>query len=272
MRFIKAVHCSVMCAALLAGCGKTPVKPAEPIADQAPVIRTFDFEAVQKRPIKREEFGPNPNLQAGHAVPEAAVAEYRFALEAVRGGNQDLAEQQFKEMLDKYPELSGPAYNLAVLKKQQGDVEQANQYLDMALTRNYANFDARNMKALILREQGEFDQAEQVYLDIIRSWGGYAPAYRNIGILYDLYLGRTAEALVYYRQYNYMLDEPEPQVTGWIVDIERRLGIPPLSFDEPVEEEVPVEAVDDMTDSPVEADVTEESAGNEEVSVDENNE
>ena len=208
---------------LLAACGGQQAR--EPLPSMQPEIRQFDFEAAAKKPIPADAFGANPYLQTATVVPEAAITEYRFAVEALRGGNQDLAEQQLLEMIERYPELSGPAYNLAVLKKQQGDTEAANEYLDIALNRNYANFDARNMKALMLREAGDFDQAEQMYQDIIRSWGGYKPAYRNLGILYDLYMGRAEDALVYYRQYNYMLEEPDPQVEGWIVDIERRYGV-----------------------------------------------
>lgn len=263
MPFIKPAGfiAALTCALLLTACSKAPVKKQDHLANQAeaPVVRNFDFSQAAKRPMKAEEFGPNPYLQTETAVPDVALREYRFAIEAVRGGNQDLAEQQLKEMLEKYPSLSGPAYNLAVLKKKQGKNEEASSYLDIALNRNYSNFDARNLKGVLLREQGEFDQAEQVYLDIINSWGGYAPAYRNLGVLYDLYMGRVDEALVYYRQYNYMIAEPDPQVSGWIVDIERRYGIPPLNFDAPVEQE----AVDDNVEFSDDADMQLEAEGDE---------
>jgi tetratricopeptide (TPR) repeat protein len=220
--------CALFLVVLLVACGQsTPVK--NQIAEQDFEIKSFSFDAIKKQPISKREFGPSPYMQSAAEVPSSALNEYRFAIEALRGGNQDLGEQQLKEMLEKYPDLSGPAYNLAVLNKEQGNLEQAEAYLDRALTINSANYDARNLQATLLREKGEFDQAEQAYLGILKSWGGYEPAYRNVGVLYDLYLGRAEDALVYYRQYNHMLDEPDPQVNGWIVDIERRYGIAPLS-------------------------------------------
>src|SRR5690554_7221467 len=219
---------------VLVACSGTPTKKLDPGQEgQASRVASFDFNRAKQRPYKAIEFGENPNSSI--LIVDSARQEFRFAVEALRGGNQDLAEQQLKEMLQRYPELSGPAYNLAVLKKQQGDLEQASYYLEIAVQRNAHNFDALNLQAQILREQGEFDRAEQRYLSIINAWGGYAPAYRNLGVLYDLYMGRTEEALVYYRQYNYMLAEPDPQVNGWIIDTERRLGVPPLSFDAPEE-------------------------------------
>lgn len=222
---------------VLVACSGTPTKKLDPVQeDQASSVASFDFNRAKKRPYKAIEFGENPNSSI--LIVDSARQEFRFAVEALRGGNQDLAEQQLKEMLQRYPELSGPAYNLAVLKKEQGDVEQVEHYLSMALERNPNNFDALNMQAHSLREAGEFDRAEQIYHQIIAAWGGYAPAYRNMGVLYDLYMGRLEEALVYYRQYNFMLNEPDPQVYGWIIDTERRLGVPHLPLEEMAKEPV----------------------------------
>jgi|SRR5690554_1774967 len=236
MLYIKpAIRLAIILSSLvLVACSSQPDMKVDESEQDAIVVRDFDFKRAEKRPFTAEELGENPYLSTA-PVAASAIKEFRFAVEALRGGNQDLAEQQLKEMLDNYPELSGPAYNLAVLSKQQGDLEQASYYLEIAVQRNAHNFDALNLQAQILREQGEFDRAEQRYLSIINAWGGYAPAYRNLGVLYDLYMGRTEEALVYYRQYNYMLAEPDPQVNGWIIDTERRLGVPPLSFDAPEE-------------------------------------
>ena len=58
---------------------------------------------------------------------------------------------------------------------------------------------------------------------MLNLWGGYAPAYRNLGILYDLYFGDIEKALGYYQDYQAFFAEPNRQVKGWIVDIERRL-------------------------------------------------
>ncbi len=259
MLYIKpAKHLAIILFSLLiVACSSQPKNTSNEVDQDAIIVKDFDFKTAQKRPFSAEELGPNPYL-SHTPVADSAIKEFRFAVEALRGGNQDLAEQQLKEMLDNYPYLSGPAYNLAVLKKQQEDIEQAKHYLQIALERNAQNFDALNLQAQILREEGEFDQAEQVYQSIIKAWGGYAPAYRNIGVLYDLYMGRTEEALVYYRQYNYMLKEPDAQVNGWIVDIERRLGIPPLSFDQAPEEAVESTEGIEVPEAEIEAQEAEE--------------
>lgn len=229
---------------LLTACGSQPSKQqsAQTTGElDAPVYVTFDFQRAAKAPYSLSDFAPNP-YQAAPA-PEAAVKEYQQAMRLLRTGEIDSAKQKLLVMVDAYPELSGPAYNLAVLSKQQDDLEQALKYAELAVERNRYNFDAQNLQAQILREQGHFDRAEQVYLSLIKTWSGYVLAYRNIGVLYDLYMGRTEDALVYYRQYNHLLDQPEPQVHGWIVDIERRLGVAPLG-----------QAVESTSDVPAEED------------------
>ena len=49
-----------------------------------------------------------------------------------------------------------------------------------------------------------------------------AMTHYNLGILYDIYLGKTELALQHYRKYQQVLAEPDKRVGGWIKDLERR--------------------------------------------------
>ena len=40
-----------------------------------------------------------------------------------------------------------------------------------------------------------------------------------------LYLGRLTEALASYRQYQALQSEEDRRVKGWVMDLERRLGV-----------------------------------------------
>ena len=46
----------------------------------------------------------------------------------------------------------------------------------------------------------------------------------NLAILYELYMGRYAEALAAYQDYQLVLDEPDTKVNGWLIDLERRVA------------------------------------------------
>ena len=52
----------------------------------------------------------------------------------------------------------------------------------------------------------------------------HALAHYNFGVLLDVYLRRTAEALEHYERYQASLQEPNETVGRWIIDLRRRVG------------------------------------------------
>lgn len=215
----------LIAAIFLASCGTKEVKEEEPVALTPEQIRIMELV----------KFGPDPYLASAPVVkPEdkpkfdAMKKEYEGIVKLL-ATDEAAAESQLKQFMEAHPEYSGAAYNLAVLEKKRGNTTAAKEYLDTAIKRNPSNLNARNELALIFRDEGNFADAEKEYLEIIKRWGGYLTAYKNIGILYDLYMGRFADALPYYKKYNALVAEPDKQVNGWIVDIERRLATQPAA-------------------------------------------
>lgn len=242
---------------LLVGCGGGETKPDSDTYDKLRkavnediVIETKDEAHERKRLQKLEEFGPNPYLSNIPDVPEKAKIDFATFNTLLSADDESAAEILLKKMVDAYPTLSGPAYNLAVMKVKQGDNKAALNYVVMAVTRNSNNLDARLLKAYIHRENGEFDLAEKEYLEAIELWGAFLPAYKNLGILYDLYMGKLAEALLYYEEYNNLLATPDKQVYGWSVDVERQMdkqGIKRIVTEEPVSDDVNSAVLPDAT-------------------------
>ena len=187
------------------------------------IVKTYDAELIKTRIYTLEQFGPNPYVQQAPMVTEDIKQAFALIVEDLESGNLEEAEEKLQIMIEEQPTLSGPAYNLAILKYQQKDLEKAAEYSKLALDRNYYNQDARNLAALIQREKGDFSASETLYKENLAVWGGYAPGYRNLGILYDLYMGKPEEGLPYYHQYNALQDEQDRLVLGWTMDIERRL-------------------------------------------------
>ena len=52
----------------------------------------------------------------------------------------------------------------------------------------------------------------------------YGLAHYNLGVLLDLYLRRTSEALEHYEAYQASLAAPNETVARWIIDLRRRVG------------------------------------------------
>jgi tetratricopeptide (TPR) repeat protein len=96
-------------------------------------------------------------------------------------------------------------------------------YLNNAISANPLNYLAHNEFALVLRQQGQFQQALNHYELAIKSWPAFAEGYLNRGILYDLYMGRKSLALVDYELYQALSDDNSRQLKGWIIDLKRQI-------------------------------------------------
>ncbi len=81
---------------------------------------------------------------------------------------------------------------------------------------------ALNREAIDLRQQGEFKRAESAYLRAIDKVEDYPLTHRNIGILYDLYLGQPEDALLHYSRYQSLTENRDRSVAGWIADLQRQ--------------------------------------------------
>jgi len=161
---------------------------------------------------------PTPPLHTG------SQALFDRGVELMKDNNLIAAQVLFQELAESQPELAGPWVNLGLIAIAQNDTEQAQHSFELALQSNPANCDALTQLGVMARQQGEFPQAQQYYQRCIDADPAYANAYLNLGILFELYMGRLPEALAAYNDYQTMLPDPNPQVAGWVMDLERRVA------------------------------------------------
>lgn len=158
-------------------------------------------------------------------IPDAAAKAYKKAIAHMNQQQWQQAKDELEKMTQDYPQLSGPFANLGVIASHQEQWDEAVGYLQTAIEKNSANVKAFNQLGWVYRQQGEFEKAEKQYLQAIEADKSYAPSYRNLGILYDIYMGNLAKASEQYQTYQSLQDEPDRQVAGWIVDINRRANL-----------------------------------------------
>ena len=145
----------------------------------------------------------------------------------MRSGNTTEAELEFKQMTLTYPRLSTPYVNLGILYRKSGHLDQSEEALKGAVERNGGSAVAWNELGATQRMRGEFPDAAASYEKAIAADSNYAPAYRNLGVVSDLYLGDPERALTALERYKELTGEDRP-VTSWIAELRQRTGKPPL--------------------------------------------
>lgn len=189
-------------ALLLAACESAPTKPTE-AAPPAAVPNT-----------------PAPVTQRGQADFERAVG-------FMRSGNNTEAELEFKQVALQFPQLAAPYVNLGILYRKTGRLDQSEDALKTAVERNDGSAVAWTELGATQRLRGEFPNAAASYEKAISADPNFAPAYRNLGVVSDLYLGDPERALTAFERYKELTGEEKP-VSGWIAELRARTGKPPL--------------------------------------------
>jgi tetratricopeptide (TPR) repeat protein len=145
----------------------------------------------------------------------------------MRSGNTTEAELEFKQMTLTYPRLSAPFVNLGILYRKNGHLEQSEEALKSAAERNGSSAVAWNELGATQRLRGEFPDAAASYEKAIAADSNFAAAYRNLGVVSDLYLGDPERALTALERYKELTGEDRP-VTSWIAELRQRTGKPPV--------------------------------------------
>lgn len=224
---------AVLC--LNSGCAQmgtkdTAAKGSEELAEGAGVVSKREAEkAATAETVTEDEnaplvIPPNPYLENPPHVPEQAKVMFKEGLDAMRKNKLGMAKAKFTEIVNVFPELSGPYVNLGIIAARQKQNKKAEEYLLQAIAVNDRNLLAYNHLGVVYREQGDFYKAEQAYKDAIKTWPGYAEAHLNLAILYDMYMGRLEDALRMYKRYTRLTESPDKRSRGWIADLERRIA------------------------------------------------
>ncbi len=210
----------------LGACGSAPRRPAAAV----PVTRSSPPAAAPATVAVPGTVAPTGAPAPAPVHPEvspAARADFERAVNVMRGGNLNEAELEFKQIALQYPQYAAPLVNVALIKRKQGELAEAEQLLKTAVARESGNAVARTELGATQSMRGEFKDAADSYHGAIAADPRYAPAWRNLGVVQDLYLGDPHSALTSFEQYKQLSGEDKP-VSGWIAELHQRLGIAPV--------------------------------------------
>lgn len=193
---------------LLAGCATWSESDKKPLLDP-------DDPAWQPT--------PNPYLQQSVKISDSVRQSFEAAVKAMDEQRWSQAQVQLEALTANHSELSGPWVNLGIVLRHQNQLIKAEAAFEQAIAVNPLNNDAYIQYAVLLREQGRFDEAEALYLQALKVWPHSPKAHRNLGILYDLYMGQWPKAMEHYQMALKVSEEPSRELEGWIIDLRRRM-------------------------------------------------
>lgn len=225
MKFTKFAALGLLPVILLVGCSSVPVNKSN--AKEEKKISADKATAINVSILPSGPVTPNPYLQNRPSISRQAAQNFADATRAMRNKQWAQAESLLQKVITENNKLSGAYVNLGLVYRAQNETKRAEQAFNDAITANHANLDAYNQLAILQRESGKFADAETNYKKALSVWPFHPESHKNLAILYDLYMGKNAEALPHYEAYSQLIGDNDKQVTSWIVDLQRRLGIAP---------------------------------------------
>ncbi len=163
-------------------------------------------------------------VPAAPPPPARAQADFARAIQLMKNGKDDEAELEFQQIATVYPNYPGALVNLGILYRKHGDLAKSDQSLHAAVQRDANDAEGWSELGVTLRQEGKFHDAADAYQHAIGANPNFAPAYRNLAIVLDLYLGDTAAALAAMQHYQDLAGADDKAVTGWIADLKQRAG------------------------------------------------
>lgn len=204
---------------LLAGCGmirKQPDGTPETIGVPTPGKPTAPAKPGDKlvRPVEKGD-------------PQVRFNE---ALAMFKANQIEEAELSFGWITQDFPQYAGPWTNLGIIYAKSNRNALAIPAFVKAVGLNDDDATAFNWLGILYRQARDYARAESAYKAALRADSGLALAHLNLGILYDEYLKRPADALPHYKNYLRLGGKDDLRVQAWVAQIENpNPGVKPVS-------------------------------------------
>ena len=165
-----------------------------------------------------------PASQTAAAVaPPAAQKAFETAQKALAAGDLETARSGLLALTQAWPQFASPWINLGIVYERQGETEPALAAFHKAAAAKPGDCLAHVHAGVLLRKARKFDAAEKEYRQCLDHHPDYAPALIDLGILYEIYMGKWQDALAAYQHFQTLQPVPDKRVAGWIADLSRRI-------------------------------------------------
>jgi tetratricopeptide (TPR) repeat protein len=161
---------------------------------------------------------------ADGGIPARVRQRFDHAVGLMQTGNTVQAEIEFRDVVLLAPQLAAPAIDLSILYRKEGKLDEAEELLRSSASHNDSAAVWTEL-GVTQRLRGRFHDAADSYEKAIAADPSYAPAFRDLGVLTDLYLGDAGRALTAFERYKQLTGEDKP-VSNWIAELRVRTGQP----------------------------------------------
>lgn len=182
---------------------------------------------VATKPVANEQSVAAQAINDPKVVDAISLEEYQRAIALMDSGEFSEADRLLVNVVEKYPDLAAPLYNLGVISEAQEDMDSAVGFYNRAIEADKRYYMAYNNLGVIARTQGNFDQALNYYSNGLKVAPDNSELHYNMAVLNEIYLHDYAKAIEHYERYLASFDEndadgPDKNVVSWIKDLKRR--------------------------------------------------
>lgn len=169
-----------------------------------------------------EDKGPaGINIVENKSVDLSVREQFKAAMALLHDEKYEEGVKLLQKVIQGSHNNSAPYINIAIAYGKLGKDDKAEESLKKALEINPNHPVALNEYALLLRRQGRFDEARELYEKLVSLYPEFMPARKNLGILCDLYQNDIPCALEQYEIYSKTFPD-DKDVKIWIADLKQK--------------------------------------------------
>lgn len=153
-------------------------------------------------------------VDRGPELSAADAASFANANAAIKAARYADAAALLAPLAARYPQAAGVHYNLALAvwqQQPQSDAQQAaaSRILQTIVQRRPDHVASLNLWAVLLRQQGQFQQAVTLWQQLIAQDANHAQAHKNLAFTAELYLHDKPLAIKHYQAYQALTADPK---------------------------------------------------------------
>ena len=213
-----------------AGCSQIPVPSIKMPSIKAPSSQG-DGAAQEDSQVTQVSGQESAVPSRPRTIEPAARRLFDQSLDKIEQGDLPAARLLLTELTSLYPDFPEGHYNLGHVLEQTDEPELATIAYQAAVKTDSGFCPAQIRLALMARTEYRFDDSETAYQQCLDRHPDNATAHFNLGVLYEIYLGRYADAVTAYERFQTQQEERDRRVDLWINDLKRRMPAPPAVED-----------------------------------------